>query len=210
MLTLSVCASKGGVGKTTLAASLAVAASEDKMQVGIIDIDPQQSLARWWELRGSPDNPRLVTGFKDLADAIAKMQEHGFDLAVIDTPPALMSRLEPAIEVADFVLVPAQPSPLDVEAIDPIVSLAKQYGRSFAFVLNRAEGRDTLTKGAEDYLKVDGEVLQELIGNRKAFRAAMTDGKTGAEIERGKAREEIAALWAAVKKRMRRHARKAA
>jgi chromosome partitioning protein len=210
MMTLAICASKGGVGKTTLAAALAIAATEDGLYVGLIDTDPQQSLARWMELRGDCDNPRLVTNVKELPDAIGKMEVHSFDLAIIDTPPALMSRLEPAIAVADFVLVPVQPSPLDVEAIDPVIELAGDHRKSFAFVLNRVEPRDAMTKGTEDYLRAAGEVLEQAVGNRRAFRGAMAYGKSGPEMEGGKAREEITALWAAVKKRMRKSARKVA
>jgi len=210
MVVLSVCASKGGVGKTTLSACLAVAAVEDHMKVGLIDLDPQASLARWWELRGEPDNPQLITGIDDLHDAVEAVAEHGFDLIVIDTPPALMSKLTPAVEVSDFVLIPAQPSPLDVEAIDPVIELVSENGKAFAFVLNRASARTALAKGATTYLQEGGEVLDELVASRAVFAAAMTDGKSGPEVDKGKARKEINGLWRAVKKRLRKAGRKAA
>ena len=46
MHTLTLAASKGGVGKTTLTSALAVEAAK-KLHVGLYDLDPQQSLARW-------------------------------------------------------------------------------------------------------------------------------------------------------------------
>ena len=53
---------KGGVGKTSLIANLAVRAARDA-HVALLDYDPQQSLARWCELRanayGNQLNPRL-------------------------------------------------------------------------------------------------------------------------------------------------------
>jgi chromosome partitioning protein len=215
MKTLSICAAKGGVGKTTLVACIAVAAVEDGLTVGLIDLDPQGSAARWFELRkdygGGVERMHAVHLKEggDLGDAMAELAEVGCDLLIVDTPPALMLHVARAIEVADFVLVPVQPSPVDLEAIGPVMQYVREYRRDFAFVLNRAE-RDTLTEGSKAFLKVDGEVLETIIGNRKAFRAAMTDGKTGAEIERGKAREEIAALWAEVKRRLKLKIRKAA
>ncbi|MCI3161918.1 ParA family protein, partial [Klebsiella pneumoniae] len=39
--------SKGGSGKSTLTASLAVAAAEAGRTVVVLDADPQRSLARW-------------------------------------------------------------------------------------------------------------------------------------------------------------------
>ena len=48
---------KGGAGKTTLAASLAVAAVSDGESVHAIDIDPQGSLYSWGQRRTSADIP---------------------------------------------------------------------------------------------------------------------------------------------------------
>ena len=46
--------SKGGAGKTTLAAAVSVEAAK-KHSVAVLDLDPQQSLARWHDTRGAPD-----------------------------------------------------------------------------------------------------------------------------------------------------------
>ncbi len=48
---ITVAQQKGGAGKTTLAAHLAVAYTAMKKRVVAVDIDPQQSLSRWYELR---------------------------------------------------------------------------------------------------------------------------------------------------------------
>ncbi|NOU08227.1 MAG: ParA family protein, partial [Hyphomicrobiaceae bacterium] len=136
MRTLVVASAKGGVGKTTLATALAVEAAKTK-RVAVIDLDPQQSAARFLDLRDMA-NPRLVTHVADLAEALDLLVDDGVDLVAIDTAPASLSNLVPAVAAADLVLVPVRPSPLDVEASDVMVELLRKSGRPFAFFINGA------------------------------------------------------------------------
>jgi chromosome partitioning protein len=64
MLCIAVVNSKGGVGKTTLCAALAVRAAKDGKRVVLVDLDPQQSLAEWFNLRGGAgsSNPEIMAG----------------------------------------------------------------------------------------------------------------------------------------------------
>lgn len=48
---ITIAQRKGGAGKTTLAAQLAVAWLEAGTRVAVLDIDPQASLAAWVGLR---------------------------------------------------------------------------------------------------------------------------------------------------------------
>ena len=201
MTTLAICASKGGVGKTTLAAGLSVLAGKEGLNVGLIDLDPQRSLARWWELRKRPRNPRLAGDIDTVAEAINVLTENGYDLIIIDTPPALLGPVEPAIEACDLLVIPSRPSPLDVEALDPVVALASKHKRPFVFLLNMVMGSAELTQGARDYLKADGEVLAETIGHHEQYLRAMIDGRTAPEVNR-KCYRELAAVWTELKHRL--------
>jgi chromosome partitioning protein len=62
MITIAVASSKGGTGKTTLSAALAVRAAKDGKRVAMADLDPQKSLVQWWRRRGGTDNPRIFNG----------------------------------------------------------------------------------------------------------------------------------------------------
>lgn len=207
MRTLALAATKGGVGKTTLAACLAVEASK-KGRVALFDLDPQQSLARWLELRG--EDPKIFTvNARSAKQAVEIAQQEGAHLLIIDTPPALMLAIEPAVAVADFVLIPCKPSPLDIESIGPIRELCVECldrGRHSGFVLSQVftQGGAGLTEGARLYLKEEGLVLTPIVGHRIAYAGAMADGRTGPEVDKsGKCGEEITALWKAVARELK-------
>jgi chromosome partitioning protein len=54
MKVVSLCAQKGGVGKTTLALHLAVCARQNGKNVKIIDLDPQATATSWADNRPAP------------------------------------------------------------------------------------------------------------------------------------------------------------
>lgn len=200
MQVVVLAASKGGVGKTTLASALAIRAAKDGGRIALIDADPQGSLERWWELRGEPDNPALLT-VPCNAEGLGLVVADGWRWVFIDTPPGTVDEIVQAISVADFVLIPCRPSAIDLEAMDHVVEICGVFKKPFAFVLNQVHATWKMADAAEKYLKADGRVLDARIGSRRAFVAAMTAGKSGPEVERdGKAGAEIDALWSQVKR----------
>ncbi|MBF0509443.1 MAG: ParA family protein, partial [Deltaproteobacteria bacterium] len=115
MKTIVLASQKGGVGKTTLAAHLAVAA--EKAGDGpcvLIDTDPQASLAEWWNGR-TADTPKFApVTLKELSDKLALLDAAGFTYAFVDTPPAITESIRTVVKLADFVLIPTRPSPHDL------------------------------------------------------------------------------------------------
>lgn len=200
---LTLGASKGGVGKTTLTTALAVEASK-KHLVGLYDADPQSSLGRWFELRSDHKNLKLIAA-KTGTEAKALADKQGCDLLICDTPPGSLMLLKPAIDAADFVLVPVRPSPVDVEAVDPTVELAEEANVPFAFVISMAstQGGTGYVAGARKYLSALGDVLNIEIHHRLPYVGAMGKGMTGPEFEKdGKCGAEITALWTEIRKRI--------
>ena len=87
MQVITIAMQKGGVGKSTLARSLAVAAARDGLSVLIVDMDAQQSISQWAERREA-DMPVVVFSTEnELAKKLAQAKEAA-DLVIIDTPPA--------------------------------------------------------------------------------------------------------------------------
>ena len=217
MQVLALAASKGGVGRTTLAACLAVEAARQGKRIGLLDLDPQQSLARWWELReGEPelglgDRPLNLIEAKYIDEAVDKAKSERIAILIIDCPPGSIAVTEQVVGLADFVLIPSRPSPLDTEAMDAVVDLAREAEVPFAFVLNAVLKRSTMTAGAREKLaalaKPGGEVLGEEVVNRQGYAAAMLRGAVLAEVTKEEAPSaELEGLWSAVEKRLRKAA----
>lgn len=195
MKTIVFAASKGGVGKTTLTATLAIEAAKENA-VAMIDLDPQGSLTGWWNRR-EEDTPQLVQAdTSSLAAASKKLADAGFDYLMIDTPPAHLSTIEQAIKCADLVLVPCQPSPLDLEAVGDTLTIIEEQGKPFAFVINRAIPRTRISDQTVLLLAGHGKVATSPIRQRVDFAMSMTKGLTAQEIDQnGAAASETSELW---------------
>lgn len=198
---LAVAASKGGVGKSTLSAALAVRASKEG-RVAIIDADEQSSLRDWWTWRGKPNNPQLLEMDCE-PEALELIYAEGFDWLIIDTPPAIIRAITNAVQLADLVLIPTRPSPLDLEALKVTLAITEQQKKPHVFILNQADAASKLTSTVASTLKETGDLLTPFIAQRPAYVRAMITGRTGPEIAGGGAcATEIDALWESVKRRV--------
>jgi len=208
MIIVTVASSKGGVGKSTLASALAVRASMDGKRVALIDADLQGSLKFWWHARGEPDNPQLRE-VDCTAEGLALVAAEGWDWVFIDTPPALVEDIQQAVSVADFVLMPARPSALDLMAIGTSVQICAECEKPYAFVLNQADAKWQLSASAAKELASYGPMLATVISFRLAYAAAATRGRSGPEVERGNAcAAEIDALWVELNAHIRKAVRR--
>lgn len=195
-------ATKGGVGKSTLTAHIAVLAQQDHT-VGLVDLDPQQSLTAWLASRTAP-KPVLADAAHGLKPALARLRRLGIDLVLVDCPPGDLVAIANAAAAADLLVTPVQPSPTDLRAIGPTLDIAARTGTPYAFVVNRAIPRTRLAAEAPRALAEHGTVLATLY-QRMDFVSSMTGGLTAGEIRAsGKAAHEIAALWTACRPSLRR------
>lgn len=197
MKTVVITSQKGGSGKTTLTAHLAVAVElAGQGPAVIIDTDPQQTLATWWETREAEIPQFAVVRLHDLPDKLVTLREMGFTYCFIDTPPALTQQNRQVITLADLVLIPTRPSPNDLWSLGATLDLVKQSGAPFVFVLTQAKGNARITVQALAALSEHGQVFDAIVHDRVDYAASMTDGRTALEIRpRGPAASEAATLW---------------
>ncbi len=115
MFQILVASAKGGVGKTTVATTLAGHYAVQGKAVALVDADPQGSARSWCEKRFVDTAPVVaVDGTRRYWQRqIPDTCTHG----VIDTPAGAMPRqLADFLAVADALVVPILPSVLDMEA----------------------------------------------------------------------------------------------
>lgn len=205
MQVIAICNSKGGVGKSTLAAALAVRASRE-LRVGLVDIDPQQSLAEWFAQRPIKNAPEVYTGELDPQAVVQKLQHTGLELAIIDGPPAYLDMVEEAIRAADLVIIPVKPSIPDLRSTRDAIQLSITAAKPYLVVINDATKRDGTVDTTLALLKRDRiPVATTIIHHRVSHMHAMGAGKSAAEINGGRdkdAVEEIDNLWAEVAKKL--------
>jgi chromosome partitioning protein len=181
-LVITVAQRKGGVGKTTLAAQLAVVWAAQGARVAVLDIDPQGSLAAWVELRRARLGSQAI-GFEFTAlpgwRAAQWIEDRarGADLVVIDGPPHAETEARIAVRAAGLMLIPVQPSPLDLWATEATLAMAREERRRALVVLNRVPPRSSLTDEIAAGLAGAGaSIAVARIGNRVALMRAMASG----------------------------------
>lgn len=204
MKVLTVASRKGGSGKTTLAGHLAVQAEMDGQgHVGLIDVDPQGSMAEWWNARAAATPVYVQTGLHRVVDDVERMRDAGLELLVLDTPPALSQTVSDIVAISDLVLVPVRPSPHDLRSVGTTVGLIEHLGKPLIFVINGAAPRARITREAVEALSQHGPLAPTIIHQRVDFAASMIDGRTVMELSpKSRSSMEIAELWAYVKGRL--------
>jgi len=115
MKTWLVACSKGGVGKTTIATQLAANAALSGLRTVLVDADPQGSATRWCERRAGLAS--AVLPLDGTRKTWRKRIPEDAQRLIVDAPAGAMADdLEEVLEIADAVVVPVQPSALDIEA----------------------------------------------------------------------------------------------
>jgi chromosome partitioning protein len=188
--TIVVSSLKGGSGKSTIVANLAVEATGS---VALVDMDsPQGSLSHWWNARKS-DTPLFVDF----------LTPEGMDYLFVDTPPQRPDTK--TIQTADLVIIPVKPSPNDLRAVGETLAIVERLEKPFCFVITMAKNRTRIAIDALQVLAQYGRVAPVMLGDRVDFAESMIDGLSVVELSpKSKSADEIKQLWRYVSSLLRK------
>ena len=174
---------KGGSGKSTLSANVAVLWSNSGYKVAVIDADPQKSLTYWLSERkryyGDDDIGIDVYNFdiRSLSEEVKKIKRR-YDFIIIDSPPAITFETIQIIKASNGVFVPVQPSPLDLMATLPFLQIAKEERKKPLIILNRVMPRAKLTDAMILRLRYSGaKIARSRISSKVLFAETFAVGR---------------------------------
>src|SRR5579871_5806796 len=126
MAVVVVAGRKGGIGKSTIAGNLAVEFFAMGHTVAALDADPQHSLVAWAKQGGGMLSQcvQKVGGGADELRVQVRIARGYVDMVIVDTPPGIMEVAYQAMLLADLVLLPCGPSPLDLFPLKEALNLA--------------------------------------------------------------------------------------
>lgn len=197
MRTIALINQKGGVGKTTVALHLAAAFWQHGADALVLDLDPQASASEWHDARSEP-----LPHVESIQPArLTKLVEHAAEIGthalILDTAPHAESTALDAARCADLVLVPCQPSIMDLRAMRKTVDLLKLVKVPAFAVLNAVPPHSAIADEAEEMIRgtLGLDVCPVRLGDRVAYSRCLISGQVAQEVEpEGKAASEITRL----------------
>ncbi|MEO7092587.1 MAG: ParA family partition ATPase [Polyangiales bacterium] len=177
---------KGGIGKSTTAINVAVAAHDRGIRVLLVDADPQGTARTWADVASEAGHvtPTVVAMGATMhkAGQLSSIAAT-YDLTIIDCPPRHGDIQRSALMVADLVVLPSGPSAADAWALAAALEVVKEAQilrdeLAACILITRKQGRTALARSARKVLESSGlTVLASELGYRVAYQEALALGR---------------------------------
>jgi chromosome partitioning protein len=168
-----VCAnSKGGVGKSTIAAHLAVWLHDFGFKTALLDTDKQRSSSQWIGEAEAGITVRVADTPEECLSAVQELaQSH--DFVIGDAPGGLEDLSRTLLILADLAVFPISPSILDVRSVAGATAVLR-YAQGInggrpegRLVLNKMKTRSTISRELREAapslgLQVASNVIRDL------------------------------------------------
>jgi chromosome partitioning protein len=198
MRTIALIAQKGGVGKSTPAINLAVAAMQAGETVIGIDTDQQGTLAHGRRGRSAATPAVAHIGPREIANLgpLLASASDRYSIAIIDTAGTDSPITHAAMSAADLCLVPLRPTHPDGIAIRPTVEALMIGKRRFGFVLSQCPSYNARAREMAAGLTSIGMLAEPVICTRADYQDGYAAGLGVTEYDPdGKAAAKTRQLW---------------
>jgi chromosome partitioning protein len=185
MPVIGVCNQKGGSGKSSTAVHLARWLQSQSDSVFVIDSDGQRTSSLWLSNLSQPIPVEIIPDPNELLERLPNLAtQHQW--LIVDAPGTLAEATRAIVLWSDLVLIPCQPTGVDLASASDTVRLIKQARAirkgepQAAIFLNRAVKGTRLKQEAFTVLKAvpDINVLGEVIHQRQIIADAFGQGAT--------------------------------
>jgi chromosome partitioning protein len=197
--------SKGGVGKTTSAMTLACVIAREGVPLTVIDSDPNRPIATWAEQ--FPDFvPKTMTVMapapRDMARVLRESAERD-PFVIVDLEGTKSAEVSVGLGRADLALIPMQASQLDAMQAAHLVELVKHQEEVFT---RKIPYRVFLTRTSpviqskshkallDELTTFEIPIMQASLMEREAYRLPFRIGATIYELEKGDVRNPASAI----------------
>lgn len=190
---LALVATKGGCGKSTLAACLAGEFQKRGVDVALLDIDPQRTLTAWHANDGTLKELTIGAANGATVEPSLKAMAKSHKLVIVDTPGFSNRDTLAVLALADVALIPFSASPADALGAAATVRLLRDVNSTIerqkkpiqiCLAMNGAT-RGSLVEHIKGEVERIGEiVLKASINRRVAFAEAMLAGTTPSHMNK--------------------------
>lgn len=178
MRTVLIANPKGGSGKTTLATNLAGYFATRGRRVLLADLDRQQSALQW--LKRRPYKLPLIQGVDGRKE---KFDDPGVEWTIVDSPAGMHGdKLSEAVRMADWILVPMQPSAFDMGATRDFLECLREEKAvrkervAVGLVGMRVHARTHSAAALNDFLKTAGFAVPGSLRDAQVYALAAEQG----------------------------------
>ncbi|MFC1061356.1 ParA family protein [Pasteurella multocida] len=195
---------KGGVGKSTLAAQIAVYLSQN-FKVAIMDFDNQKTFEKWFVRRSENEEiQNNITLIEENFDNLEEISQK-FDFCIVDSAGSDNEKTRILMFVSDVIISPLRPSQADLDTLiehNELIEfcLTRKEVKSF-YLLNQCsthskdrETQDTLTilNMLSNENQIKSKIINDVIYHRKVLSASFGDGASCFDFKKeNKSKKEI-------------------
>lgn len=197
---ITVASLKGGSGKTTLAICLATHWLMHGRRAVLIDTDPRHAIVRLAARHQGLGGVQVITDTSSAVWQTAGALTSDHDVVIVDTPSFRSDVTAAGLAVANMILLPLRPSPLDLDLMIDTVHMLRSGVRGWAppmlCVLTQTVKESIIVRRMRHDLHEAGiPTLHEEMQMRVAYPTAALLGATPNMTEpKGAAAQNVAAI----------------